>query len=423
MVRALVLILGTAVFAAAQDDLPWFDKLEPALKEATTGRPVFLDFEARWCYSCYYMEHHVLSRPAFQELAKTMVLVKLDADKKEGYRLREKYQVRALPTYLLLNSQGEEVGRIAGEQAEGEFLNKLKAILDQSMSPDQKLTALVEAGRLGEAQNFFRESIKVQPALDADQRWKLAAARLELEEAKKKNDSDGLVVALDKIFELEEGCDFAYDVMGTQEQVEKLEPLVRQRIWKQEYQKLDSLAKRRVFGKAKDRCADSRTVAAALLHVLSRLGLNKEWRSTVDRAIRHYEKISLDANLGRDRNAEDNWRYFLETAKRPKELDRLYAKLIEIYPLDYVYPYRYAKNLYSRKEYDQALLWVEKANLLCYGANLISVNHLRAQVLSALGRKSEALDLLKREIDANRGRFPKEITRLETLLGELSAAK
>ena len=55
-----------------------------------------------------------------------------------------------------------------------------------------------------------------------------------------------------------------------------------------------------------------------------------------------------EGKLADDRNAADNWRVFLEVLKDNAALDALYPKLIAAYPDDYVYPFRYGRNLLER---------------------------------------------------------------------------
>ncbi len=53
----------------------------------------------------------------------------------------------------------------------------------------------------------------------------------------------------------------------------------------------------------------------------------------------------------------------------------------------------------------------------------MSVTKIRAKILSALGRKKEALALLGRDITAGRAAFPKQTDELKALRDELGSAK
>ena len=47
-------------------------------------RPLFLDFQAQWCYSCYFMATHVLTGPQWATLEKRMRVLEVDADSPDG---------------------------------------------------------------------------------------------------------------------------------------------------------------------------------------------------------------------------------------------------------------------------------------------------------------------------------------------------
>jgi len=55
-ITLLALALSTAAFAAPPQTVD--DALAQAKK---AHQPVFLDFSAPWCYSCYFMATHVLN--------------------------------------------------------------------------------------------------------------------------------------------------------------------------------------------------------------------------------------------------------------------------------------------------------------------------------------------------------------------------
>ena len=126
---------------------------------------------------------------------------------------------------------------------------------------------------------------------------------------------------------------------------------------------------------------------------------------------------------GKDRNLDDNLRYFLEAAGQDKELDELYPKLAQAYPSDYVYAYRYAKNLRGRKKNAEALSWIEKAQALAYGANRVAVTQLHAEILKELKQDKAAAELLEKEIQASQADFPKQTQDLRDLLAKLGETR
>ena len=62
---------------------------------------------------------------------KTFVNAKYDAEKGEGVTVAKTYRVTAYPTFLILNSKGEEVGRLlGGAKTPEDFIARVKAELE-----------------------------------------------------------------------------------------------------------------------------------------------------------------------------------------------------------------------------------------------------------------------------------------------------
>ena len=334
-------VLCMAVSALASS---WHQSLPAALKEAAAARrPTLIAFEAPWCYSCYYMEHRVLSQPLFQNLAGGLSLVKLDVDSAEGHALKEKYGVVFLPTFIVADSRGRELGRILGEQKENDFLGKLRGILD------------------GEKQK------------DEARIWRQKLAR-------------GDMKALDSLLGLKASCESAGDVLGAEERVAKLEASKRMDILRRERVLLEDLLRSRIFVPEDRVCADFRSGVVALLDVYKMQGDKAAGDSLLDRTLDFLADQGMTA--GTDRNFDDNTRFFLELKGDLARTRSWYEALTAAYPADYVYPYRYAKYLEARGRSAEALPWIEKAALLSYGANRLQVSALHGRILRGLGETS-----------------------------------
>ena len=121
-------------------ELPWQTDLPKALAAAKTeNKMVLLDFTGSdWCSWCIKFDKEALSTEKFADYAKAhLELVTLDfPDKKPqsdelkaaNAALQKKYNVGGFPTFVLLNADGNEVGRQVG-YAEGgpeAFIAKLE---------------------------------------------------------------------------------------------------------------------------------------------------------------------------------------------------------------------------------------------------------------------------------------------------------
>jgi thiol:disulfide interchange protein DsbD len=89
------------------------------------GRPVFLDFTADWCTACKEIEVRTFPDERVQTAAGRFVSVKLDMtdDSDPAVEKTQKdYDVRGLPTLILIDSEGKEAKRFYGTAVEPEQL-------------------------------------------------------------------------------------------------------------------------------------------------------------------------------------------------------------------------------------------------------------------------------------------------------------
>jgi thioredoxin 1 len=90
---------------------------------AQHGTPTLVDFWAEWCAPCRTLTP-VVEEIATQYQGKVKV-AKMNVD--QNTAIPGRYQVRAIPTLLLFNKEGEQVDQLVGlvsRQKLGEFLDK-----------------------------------------------------------------------------------------------------------------------------------------------------------------------------------------------------------------------------------------------------------------------------------------------------------
>jgi thiol-disulfide isomerase/thioredoxin len=412
--NALVFFLLLA--ATVQAEPAWLESHSRALAQAkASGESVLIEFQAPWCYSCYYMAHNVLSREDFSRVAQRLVLLKADVDSEEGRGLKEKYGVTMLPGFVVLSPEGAVLGRISGEQTEADFLARLKTFLKgASADPDDQAVAGLQqrlaAGEMPEA----AKAIARLPAerlgrLRGRKDWSILEARLDLSR------SQGAAAAkpIKSLLKLDDSCELAYDVEQAENSLASLPAAQQKALREDEQSALESLAARRLFKPAPERCADFRSGVEALAAVYEKLGKAPQREQLLRRALAFLDGMGPETGI--DRNHDDDRRFFLELSGADAELRAFLDQLIKAYPFDYVYPYRYARYLLAKNDADAALRWAETADKLSYGANRLVVTKLRAKALIALGRKGEAASLLTRDIKAGKA-FPDEKRQLEDLL-------
>jgi len=106
-----------------------FESLEEAKAQE---KRVVLFFTAEWCDACHALEAGPLQNPQVQELLQPLarLVVDLTFPKGEAKKVADRYNVRALPTLLFLDAQGNELGRISGYRSTSSLLREIKKILE-----------------------------------------------------------------------------------------------------------------------------------------------------------------------------------------------------------------------------------------------------------------------------------------------------
>jgi thiol:disulfide interchange protein len=80
-----------------------------------TGKPRLLEFTSKHCASCSRMAAIVKSMER-KCTARDGTILQIDVDGDEGEALADLYGVNQLPTFLMIDSKGDEVERLTGEQ-------------------------------------------------------------------------------------------------------------------------------------------------------------------------------------------------------------------------------------------------------------------------------------------------------------------
>lgn len=414
--KVLLAVLLASLPAAASEG--WLTDLAAARAAAAEAKkPILVDFQAVWCYSCYYMEEKVLGKDAFRKAAEGLVLLKLDVDTAEGAELKKRLRVSFLPSYVLMDASERELGRIIGEQTESDFLAQLGRLLSgAAASPAQRLAAALDANDLEAAKSLRAELAKGKPAGDE---WARASARLDLALAVKAKRHPAALEAFAALMHLGGGCELPYHLSRVSEALEAAAPERRRAVLETARAALVPLAEARWFGAPERRCADGRSVFESVADVYAGLGLAAERSAFLGRVADELSRRLAAAGAGSDRNLDDDARVAFSLAGRTQALEAHLRTLVEAYPSDYVYAARLARFLSEAGRGAEALPLSERAYRLSYGANRPGVARLRAELLAGAGRAEDAKALLRLELKGARERFPDAAPALEALLQKL----
>lgn len=105
--------------------------LEAACRQAASeGKSVFVDCYTSWCGPCRQMATREFVKPeAGAYFNDKFVCVKYDMERGEGVQLKERFKVTAYPTFLILKSDGTEMGRLVGGSEILSFIEKVEYLL------------------------------------------------------------------------------------------------------------------------------------------------------------------------------------------------------------------------------------------------------------------------------------------------------
>jgi len=98
------------------------------------GMPVMIDFYADWCIPCKELDKFTFSDQRVQKLSEQMITIKADLthfQNDETLQLREKYNIKGVPTIVFLDENGREITalRLIGYEDADNFVLRMQKVL------------------------------------------------------------------------------------------------------------------------------------------------------------------------------------------------------------------------------------------------------------------------------------------------------
>jgi thiol-disulfide isomerase/thioredoxin len=376
--------------------------IDKAFKTAKQkNKPLLIDFFGIWCPPCNQMDSAVFSSKEFKKQSKSFVLVKVDADDSTSWDLKSKYQIEGYPTFLFLNSKGEELYRVVGSTSKARFIEamsrveklKNKSLQQLETLADQKDIEVISAlaGTALEQKNYDQAELyfsKVPESFEDDLSY-IKLKKMKMDELLK---SVGMIkeqikTSNDSRYNLER-YKIIFDVLEKQKKKQELKSA------REEYIKyLNGILN------------DSKLAADLGLQSSDIYSLIAENYEATEDQVSAKANFKLAAEQAEqlkhgkvDRGFYLDKAYYLYKAGELIQAHETYKKLQNTYPTDFSF-YFYEADLYMKeKKWLQAEELSRVALGFSYGDNKLRVTKQLSQILSELGKKQEAVALLENAI-------------------------
>jgi thiol:disulfide interchange protein DsbD len=115
---------------AVHQAIAWEPLAAVAADSPPAGKPVLIDFAAEWCIPCREMDHTTYVHPDVVREAGRFRMVKADITEEnpDTRKVVERYDVRGVPTVILLDPVGAEKQRLVGYVGPEEMLDAMRQV-------------------------------------------------------------------------------------------------------------------------------------------------------------------------------------------------------------------------------------------------------------------------------------------------------
>lgn len=161
----LGLTLATGA-VTAQTNFRSIDFNEALKQSQAENKLVFIDFYTDWCGPCRKMSKEVFPQKQVGDYFNAQfVCIKLNAEK-EGEELAQKFEVKAYPTFIIADQQGNTKATITGAFPADAFVAKVKNELNPEMAPERMKQRYESGERTPELVDAYAMSFMEQKKMD-----------------------------------------------------------------------------------------------------------------------------------------------------------------------------------------------------------------------------------------------------------------
>ncbi len=393
---------------------------EAALKTAKDkNRLVLIDFAGSWCPPCIRLEHEVFPTKEFKSATKKYVLSHIDVDMEENYEVLKKYNIRAFPTLVVTNSQGEELARFLDFIPSQILAKDLVRIADQNPPSLSSIMAKAEIGdtrSMTELAEHYFKSMRFEEAIKWYEKahieslnYRLAQVYFWEDKAEKENNKK-TTEQFQKILRVAIGAypESFESISWRQTLAKSISGEKPNNEAKKLYQQCIELAQKWIMEPTRITQAGDQLIGlkglvipelyAAIADSQTSLGNEALAKEAWNKAIEETLKLKPSA---KSPTIVIYLAYYMSHVKPVSEIEPWYVKLQKANPKEYTYFYRHAGLLLKNKEFAKALPIAEKSFALSYGRNRLQAGLLLAKVQSGLEQKDKAKSLLTELLDSS----------------------
>ncbi len=114
----------------------WQPSFEAALAQSkVSGKPVMVDFKAKWCGPCRMMEEQTYPAAKVIAAAQDFVMVQVDVD--EHPDLAQRYNINSLPTMEWMHADGKPFATISGGLPPDMLLHAMREAKNRAQKSSQ----------------------------------------------------------------------------------------------------------------------------------------------------------------------------------------------------------------------------------------------------------------------------------------------
>lgn len=137
-------------------------------RAAAAGELLFVDAWAPWCHTCLSMEATVFTQPSLRDYEGRVRFVALDTDRESNAEFTRRFEVEVWPTLFVLEPHTQ---RVLGYWPGAASLAELRRLLDDALSAqtstasDDPLLTLLFRGKAAQARGDYRAAVRHYRAL------------------------------------------------------------------------------------------------------------------------------------------------------------------------------------------------------------------------------------------------------------------